>query len=48
VKINRKDVDEINQKYLRGLIFHYVKEMKEVIGFAILSRKVKHPKIFKT
>jgi ATP-dependent Lon protease len=45
---NRKDVDEINQKYLRGMIFHYVKEMKEVIGFAILSKKVKHPKIFKT
>jgi ATP-dependent Lon protease len=45
---NRKDVDEINQKYLRGLSFHYVKEMKEVLGFAILSRKVKHPKIFKT
>ena len=45
---NRKDVDEINQKYLRGLTFHYVKEMKEVIGFAVLSRKVKHPKIFKT
>ncbi|MBB13179.1 MAG: endopeptidase La [Flavobacteriaceae bacterium] len=44
---NRKDIDEINEKYLRGLKFHYVKEMKEVLNIAILSRKVNQPKIFK-
>ncbi len=44
---NRKDIDEINQKYLRGLTFHYVKEMQEVLDVAILSKRVKHPKTFK-
>ena len=41
---NRKDVEEINQKYLKGLIFHYVDEMKEVIDIALLKQKVKNPK----
>ena len=33
---NRKDVSEIPAKYLKGLTFHYVKEIKEVIDFALL------------
>ena len=33
---NRKDVAEIPAKYLTGLKFHYVKEIKEVIDFALL------------
>jgi len=41
---NRKDVEDINQKYLKGLRFHYVNEMKEVIDFALLKEKVKNPK----
>ena len=41
---NKKDVDDINQMYLKGLTFHYVKEMKEVINYALLKQKVKHPK----
>jgi len=41
---NRKDIEEINQKYLKGLIFHYVKDMKEVIDIALLKQKVKNPK----
>ena len=44
---NRKDIDEINSKYLRGLTFHFVKEMIEVLDIAILSRKVLNPKKFK-
>lgn len=32
---NRKDVEDINQKYLEGLTFHYVKEMKEVLDLAL-------------
>ncbi len=32
---NRKDVEEINEKYLKGLTFHYVKEMEEVIDIAL-------------
>ena len=41
---NRKDVEDINQKYLKGLTFHYVKDMKEVIDFALLKQKVKNAK----
>jgi len=41
---NRKDIDQINQKYLKGLTFHFVREMREVLDIAILERKVLHPK----
>lgn len=44
---NKKDIDQINEKYLKGLTFHYVREMKEVLDIAILSKKVLHPKTFK-
>src|SRR6056297_3640324 len=41
---NRRDINEIKDEYLKGLTFHYVKEMKEVIDLAILKEKVKNPK----
>jgi ATP-dependent Lon protease len=41
---NRKDIEEIKQDYLKGLKFHYVKEMKEVIKLALLKQKVKNAK----
>ncbi|MBS9774323.1 MAG: endopeptidase La [Tenacibaculum sp.] len=41
---NKKDVDEINQTYLKGLTFHYVTEMKEVIDIALTKQKVKNAK----
>ncbi|MFK5878688.1 MAG: endopeptidase La [Flavobacteriaceae bacterium] len=41
---NKKDVDEINQRYLKGVKFHYVKEMKEVIDLALTKQKVKDAK----
>ena len=37
---NRKDVEEINERYLKGLKFHYVKEMHEVVEKALLKEKV--------
>ena len=40
---NRKDIEDIKPEYLKGLKFHYVNYMKEVIDFAILKQKVKHP-----
>ena len=46
-KDNKKDIDQINEKYLKGLKFHYVREMREVLDIAILSKKVLHPKKFK-
>ena len=33
---NRKDVEDIAPKYLKGLSFHYVKDIQEVIDFALL------------
>lgn len=41
---NRKDIDEINAKYLKGLQFHFVKEMEEVIALAVTDQKVKFAK----
>jgi len=35
---NRKDVEEINKAYIKGLSFHYVSEMKEVLELALLKR----------
>ena len=43
---NRKDVEEINEIYTRGLIFHYVRDLHEVLDFALLPEKVKHAKVF--
>ncbi|UZH55738.1 endopeptidase La [Salinimicrobium tongyeongense] len=41
---NRRDVEDIKEEYLKGLTFHYVKEMSQVIDLAILDEKVKNPK----
>ena len=32
---NKKDVDEIKAEYINGLEFHYVDQMKEVLGIAL-------------
>lgn len=40
---NEKDVLEINDQYLNGLTFHYVKQMNEVLEIALLNQKVKDP-----
>ena len=39
---NKKDIDEINVGYLKGLEFHYVSQMKEVIDIALTDTKVKN------
>ncbi len=38
---NRKDIEEINERYLKGLTFHYVSEMSDVLELALLKAKVK-------
>ena len=43
---NRKDIEDINSKYIKGLIFHYVNEMHEVLKIAVISKKVKNAKTF--
>lgn len=42
---NRQDVEEIKQDYLKGLKFHYVTKMDEVLEIALTKSKVKHPVI---
>ncbi|RZP06516.1 MAG: endopeptidase La [Flavobacteriales bacterium] len=39
---NRKNIEEIDQTYLKGLTFHYVSFMKEVLEIAITNKKVKN------
>ena len=39
---NKKNVMEINDKYIKGLKFHYVESMNEVIDLAITKSKVKN------
>jgi len=41
---NKKDIEEINQDYLKGITFHYVNRMSEVIDLAITPQKVKNAK----
>ena len=42
---NKKDILDINEKYLKGLRFHYVSRMNEVIDIALLKSKVSNPYI---
>ena len=41
---NKKDIEEIHKSYLKGLKFHFVKEMKEVIEISITNQKVRGAK----
>jgi ATP-dependent Lon protease len=42
-KENRKDIEEINAEYLKGLTFHYVEDIKEVLSLSLLDEKVANP-----
>ncbi len=41
---NRKDIEEIKDIYLKGLKFHFVEEVMEVIDLVLLNQKVKNPR----
>lgn len=41
---NRRDIQEIKPEYLKGLTFHYVKDMSDVLNLALTKEKVKNPK----
>ena len=45
-KDNEKDIADIKKSYLKGLKFHYVTEMHEVINLALTKQKVKNAKKF--
>ncbi len=41
---NRRDIEEIKEEYLKGLTFHYVTDMSDVIDIAVTNQKVKNAK----
>ena len=41
---NRKDVEEINQEYLKGLEVEYVKNMEDVLELALENKRAKGAK----
>ncbi|WP_234347224.1 endopeptidase La [Parabacteroides bouchesdurhonensis] len=42
-KENRKDIEEIKSEYLKGLTFHYVEDIQQVVDLALLREKVRNP-----
>lgn len=41
---NRRDIEEIKPEYLKGLEFHYVTDMSDIIKIALTDQKVKNAK----
>jgi ATP-dependent Lon protease len=41
---NRRDIEEIKPEYLKGLTFHYVSDMNDVIKIALTNQKVVNAK----
>ena len=39
---NRKDIEEINEKYIEGLTFHFVENAQQVFDIALLDEKVEN------
>lgn len=42
---NRKDIEEINQKYIEGLKFSYFESMLDLVDYALTNEKVSNPYI---
>jgi ATP-dependent Lon protease len=40
---NRRDIEEIEKQYTRGLSFHYVEDVSQVLDKALMKEKVKKP-----
>jgi ATP-dependent Lon protease len=43
---NKRDIDEIEKQYIKGLTFHYVETVDEVLNVALLKDKIKEPMKF--
>ena len=41
---NKRDIEEIKEEYLKGLTFHYVTDMSDVIKISLTKQKVKNAK----
>ena len=42
-KQNKKDILEINERYVKGMKFHYVNKMKDVTDISLIKQKVSNP-----
>jgi ATP-dependent Lon protease len=40
---NQKDLEEIKEDYIKGLHFHFVKKVSDVLEFALMKEKIEHP-----
>lgn len=40
---NRKDIEDIKEIYIKGLTFHFVKDIRDVFKIALLDEKVENP-----
>jgi ATP-dependent Lon protease len=43
---NKRDIEEIEKQYIKGLVFHFVDTVEEVVNVALLRDKVKEPMQF--
>jgi ATP-dependent Lon protease len=43
---NKRDIDEIEKHYIKGLSFHYVESVEQVLKIALLKEKVEKPMTF--
>ncbi|MEP5238859.1 MAG: S16 family serine protease, partial [Flavobacteriaceae bacterium] len=39
---NKRDIDEIDERYLKGLKFHFAETVEEVLAVALLPQKVQN------
>ena len=40
---NQKDIEDIKPEYVKGLKFHYVKTIDDVLDIALLKQKISNP-----
>ncbi|MFT6967239.1 MAG: ATP-dependent Lon protease, partial [Marivirga sp.] len=40
---NKKDIEEIDEQYIKGLTIHFVDTVAEVLNIALLKEKIKKP-----
>jgi ATP-dependent Lon protease len=45
-KDNEKDIRQIPEIYVKGLTFHFVENIEDVLAFALLDEKVDKPQTF--
>lgn len=44
---NRRDIEDIDEKYIKNILIHYVSDVGAVLEIALLNEKIKHPVPFK-